>query len=64
MKTAEVASSLLVQVEDLASVLIEPLTSPGQGTLDRDAIYWHVPGYLGAGAGNWRTTPAGSLRAT
>jgi arylsulfatase A-like enzyme len=39
------------------------LTSGGKGTLDRDAIYWHFPGYLGAGAANWRTTPAGSIRA-
>jgi arylsulfatase A-like enzyme len=31
--------------------------------LDRDAIYWHFPGYLGAGAGQWRTTPGGSVHA-
>ena len=31
--------------------------------LPRDAIYWHFPGYLGAGAGSWRTTPAGAIRA-
>ena len=35
----------------------------GGGTLGRDAIYWHFPGYLGAAAGNWRTTPAGTIRA-
>jgi arylsulfatase A-like enzyme len=28
----------------------------------RDGIYWHFPGYLGAGAGSWRTTPAGAVR--
>jgi len=39
------------------------LTSGGQGTLGRDALYWHFPGYLGAGPGHWRTTPAGSVRA-
>jgi arylsulfatase A-like enzyme len=38
------------------------LTGRGQGKLDRDAIYWHFPGYLGAGPGSWRTTPAGSVR--
>ena len=38
------------------------LTGGGRGQLDRDAIYWHFPGYLGAGAGMWRTTPAGSIR--
>src|SRR5208337_4612416 len=31
MKAAEVSSSLFVQVEDLASVLIEPLTGFGEG---------------------------------
>jgi arylsulfatase A-like enzyme len=32
-------------------------------SLDREAIYWHFPGYLGAGVGQWRTTPVGSVRA-
>ncbi len=27
------------------------------GQLKRDAIFQHFPGYLGAGADNWRTTP-------
>ncbi len=31
--------------------------------LDREAVYWHFPGYLGAGEGTWRTTPAGAVRA-
>lgn len=39
------------------------LTSGGKETLKRDAIYWHFPGYLGAGANAWRTTPAGAVRA-
>ena len=30
--------------------------------LDRDAIHWHFPGYLGAGTDQWRTTPAGAVR--
>ncbi len=38
------------------------LQSGGQGKLARDAIYWHFPGYLGAGADGWRTTPAGAIR--
>jgi arylsulfatase A-like enzyme len=38
------------------------LTSGGRTALGREAIYWHFPGYLGAGAGSWRTTPAGALR--
>jgi arylsulfatase A-like enzyme len=38
------------------------LTGDSQAKLDRDAIYWHFPGYLGAGPGSWRTTPAGAIR--
>ena len=29
----------------------------------RKPLYWHFPGYLGAGKGSWRTTPAGAIRA-
>lgn len=38
------------------------LTSGGKAKLDRDAIYWHFPGYLGGGAGNYRTLPVGVIR--
>lgn len=38
------------------------LTSGDKAPLNRDAIFWHFPGYLGAGAGSWRTTPAGAIR--
>ncbi len=38
------------------------LTSGGKAKLNRDAIYWHFPGYLGAGENNWRTTPVGVIR--
>jgi arylsulfatase A-like enzyme len=31
--------------------------------LNRDALYWHFPGYLGVGSSDdWRTTPAGAIR--
>jgi arylsulfatase A-like enzyme len=39
------------------------LIGPGKQELAREAIYWHFPGYLGAGAGTWRTTPVGVIRA-
>jgi arylsulfatase A-like enzyme len=38
------------------------LLSGGRQSLDRDAIFWHFPGYLGAGAGKWRTTPCSAVR--
>jgi arylsulfatase A-like enzyme len=38
-----------------------PLLRDGRATLKRDAIYQHFPGYLGAGAGSWRTTPVGLI---
>jgi arylsulfatase A-like enzyme len=34
----------------------------GADTRSREPLYWHFPGYLGAGRGQWRTTPAGSTR--
>jgi arylsulfatase A-like enzyme len=34
----------------------------GDAAGERPPLYWHFPGYLGAGKGSWRTTPAGSIR--
>lgn len=33
-----------------------------QSKLTRDAIFQHFPGYLGAGAGTWRTTPVSLIQ--
>ncbi|AGA25345.1 sulfatase [Singulisphaera acidiphila] len=38
------------------------LTSGGQEPWEREDLYWHFPGYLGAGKGSWRTTPVGAIR--
>ena len=38
------------------------LTGGVKKELPREAIYWHFPGYLGAGEGTWRTTPVGVIR--
>ncbi len=38
------------------------LKSDGSARLDRPALYWHFPGYLGSGKDVWRTTPAGAVR--
>ncbi len=39
------------------------LLTGAKSKLDRDAIYWHFPGYLGFGQGEWRTKPGGSIHA-
>ncbi|MBM3272337.1 sulfatase [Candidatus Kaiserbacteria bacterium] len=41
--------------------MVECLKSAGKKAPDRD-LFWHFPGYLGAGKGAWRTTPAGAIR--
>lgn len=41
--------------------LVECFTSGGKKAPARD-LYWHFPGYLGAGPNAWRTTPAGAIR--
>ena len=42
--------------------LAKLLTTDGKAGLNRDALFWHFPGYLGAGPGAWRTTPVGAIR--
>jgi len=42
--------------------LVPLLMSDGSATLPREALYWHFPGYLGAGEGQWRTKPGGAIR--
>ena len=37
------------------------LKSGGTTPLERD-LFWHFPGYLGAGPGAWRTTPVSAIR--
>jgi arylsulfatase A-like enzyme len=43
--------------------LVPLLKSSGSEKLRREAIYFHFPGYLEAGAAGWRTTPVGVIRA-
>ena len=44
--------------------LVPLLKSSGRTRLNREALYWHFPGYLQANSqrGTWRTTPAGAIR--
>jgi arylsulfatase A-like enzyme len=60
---AEIAGAKLPENYPLDGVSYARLLKGEQKSLDRDAIYWHFPGYLGAGPGEWRTTPAASIRA-
>jgi len=39
-----------------------PLLTGERQALERDAVFWHFPGYLGAGPGLWRTTPVSVVR--
>ena len=41
--------------------LVECFASGGERSPNRD-LFWHFPGYLSAGQGAWRTTPAGAIR--
>jgi arylsulfatase A-like enzyme len=47
----------------LDGVSYAPLLTGEKKTLDREAIFWHFPGYLGAAGGEWRTTPGAAVRA-
>jgi arylsulfatase A-like enzyme len=38
------------------------LLREGRSQAARPPLFWHFPGYLGAGGGTWRTTPAGAIR--
>lgn len=39
---------------------LDVLTDKGAGA--RKPLFWHFPGYLGAGSDTWRTTPVGAVR--
>ena len=50
------------QAEPLDGVSIMPVLTGESPSLNRDAIYWHFPGYLGGSKDNWRTTPGSAIR--
>jgi arylsulfatase A-like enzyme len=39
-----------------------PILTGERPSLERDAIYWHFPGYLGATGNTWRTKPVSVIR--
>jgi arylsulfatase A-like enzyme len=60
---AALAGAPLPDQQPVDGVNLAPLFDGDESaTLGREAIYWHFPGYLGAGRDAWRTTPAGAIR--
>jgi len=58
----EIAGAKRPEGYPLDGVSYAPLLTGGKASLDREAIFWHFPGYLGSGGGTWRTTPVGTIR--
>jgi arylsulfatase A-like enzyme len=58
----EIAGAELPGDYELDGVSYAKLLTGEQKSLDRESLFWHFPGYLGAGKGKWRTTPVGSIR--
>ena len=59
---AELAGAKLPADQPLDGISqVECFTSGGTKAPQRD-LFWHFPGYLGAGPGQWRTLPAGAIR--
>ncbi|MBL9182409.1 MAG: sulfatase [Verrucomicrobiaceae bacterium] len=54
---AEIAHAAPPTDQPLDGESLAPLFRDPAASLKRDAIYQHFPGYLGAGADTWRTTP-------
>jgi arylsulfatase A-like enzyme len=46
----------------LDGVSCASLLRGAQTSLDREALFWHFPGYLGASGKQWRTKPVGVIR--
>lgn len=59
---AEIGKAALPEGQPLDGESLVPVWRDATaGSLKREAIYQHFPGYLGAGAGTWRTTPVGLI---
>ena len=57
----EVASAAAPENQPLDGESLVPLFKNPAAKLQRAAIFQHFPGYLGAGAGTWRTTPVATI---
>jgi arylsulfatase A-like enzyme len=60
---AEIGKATLPEGQPLDGESLVPVFRDATASLKREAIYQHFPGYLGAGAGTWRTTPVGLIEA-
>jgi arylsulfatase A-like enzyme len=58
----EIAGAARPENYPLDGVSFLPTLFDSSHHVDRDALYWHFPGYLGANANDWRTTPGGAIR--
>lgn len=59
----DVTGTSCPQAQLLDGLSVKPcLVADTDARLDRTDLFWHFPGYLGAGRGSWRTTPAGAIR--
>jgi len=59
----EIAAAKAPEKQTLDGESLVPLLRDPTAALKRQAIYQHFPGYLGAGADTWRTTPVGTIHA-
>ena len=59
----EIAGKKTLPKQPLDGVSLVKLWKAPETKLDRDALYFHFPGYLEGGKGSWRTTPCGMMRA-
>lgn len=59
----ELTGKKVLPKQPLDGVSLAKLWKNPDAKLDRDAVYFHFPGYLEAGKTGWRTTPAGMMRA-
>ncbi|MDX1639449.1 MAG: sulfatase-like hydrolase/transferase, partial [Balneolaceae bacterium] len=61
---AELTGAEIPENQVLDGVNLLPLLRNPEAELDREALYWHFPGYLDTREpGSWRTTPVGAIRA-
>lgn len=58
----EIAQATRPKNQPLDGVSLVPLLRSPSSSLDREAIFQHFPGYLGAGAGAYRTTPVSVIQ--